>query len=315
MESVDEHVRSESMYPTTFFYLQENLTHYGFLCSDDALGCTHSDDGAAIVGSRTLSLRHELIHASASDLALPHRVLDEGLAVYFGSDLRRMGVAEPSDIRAAFDSVEDNVEWLPVELYPVAGHFVSFLVDKYGVADTISFVDATETGMSLDELVELSVEHLGGDLRVDLDEYQSSGPGCEVAQFSPMWFECEQTPPSIPILGCGSNEDLLPVDISLACSDGASGIEAGMIWKDILIDAPAPVFTFIYLDEGHPVEFIVRSCGSGCSSSFARVTSESAEAGQLPAAFELHEGLNLIRILKPIEAEGRVRFSIGMSCS
>jgi hypothetical protein len=39
-----------------------------------------------------------------------------------------------------------------------------------------------------------------------------------------------------------------------------------------------------------------------------------AELGPSDDAFELQEGLNLIRIIKPVAAEGRVRFSMEMTC-
>ena len=311
MEAVSETVRSNTTYPIQYYYLREDLDSYGFSCGGDALGCVNRVDGVKAIGSGRPSHRHELIHASSS---LRHRVLEEGLAVYLGTDLQWAGIADPLDIRAAFESVDSNNEFLPEELYPVVGHFVSFLTDKYGLQRTVSLVEASEPGMTLAELVELSVEHLGRDLRLDIDEYEVSGPGCEVAQFSPTWYECELVPPSIPIFTCDADGDPVPIDISLSCDDGATGVQEGEIWKDILVDAPTRVLTLIHLDEGHPVEFIVRSCGQGCSTPFSRVSSESTEPGLLLDAFYLEAGLNLIRIVKPVEAQGRVRFTIGMSC-
>lgn len=156
--------------------------------------------------------------------------------------------------------------------------------------------------MTLDDLADLSLEHLGGDVREDIDEYEASGPGCEAARFSPMWYECD------------ASGEPMSVDVSVTCGDGATGVQDGKIWRDVLIELPEPGFPVIYLYEGHPVEFVVRSCGAGCSTPFARVPSESVVPGPLSPAVELAAGLHLIRIIKPVEAEGRVRFSLGMEC-
>jgi hypothetical protein len=314
MASAAARLRSDATFPIAYYYLAEDLTHYGFLCPEGSLGCAGREGGRPVVGSRVPSLKHELIHAAMSSSPFHHRVLEEGLAVYLGTDLQRMGEAEPSDIRAAFASVDGNGEQLPEELYPVAGHFVSFLVDKYGLEDTVAFVDATETKMTLDELAELSLEHLGRDVRTDLDEYEAAGSGCEADRFSPMWFECEHTSASIPIFACDAGEEPMPIEVVLACGGEASGVQDGKIWKDILIDLPELAFPIIYLYEGHPVEFVIRSCGSGCSTPFARVFSNSEEPGPLLPGVELAPGLHVIRIIKPIEAEGSVKFSFGMGC-
>lgn len=234
--------------------------------------------------------------------------------MFLGTDLKWAGIAEPLEIRTAFDSVDGVQGLLPAELYPVAGHFVSFLVEEHGLPSVVSLVEASAPGMTLDELDALSVEHLGRDLRSAIDDYEASGPGCEVAQYSPMWLQCELTPPSIPIFACGVERGLLTVDVSLACDDAASGVQDGMIWQDVLIDAPEATNGLVYVYEGHPVELVVRGCGQGCSTPFAHLTSRTVEEHYIDQSFELREGLTLVRIIKPIEAEGRVRFSVNLLC-
>jgi hypothetical protein len=312
MGSVDEYVRSGTTYPIRYFHLREDLTDYGFGCPEGSYGCVGRGAESLIVGSKQLSLKHELIHASS--LSGQHHLLEEGLATFLATDLYWWGIAEPMDIRAAFESIEGTERILPAEFYPVAGHFISFLADEHGLPAVVSLVEASESGMTLDELAELSVEHLGQDLRSAIDDYEAAGPGCEVAQYSPTWLQCELTPASVPIFACMASNEPVHVDLELSCASGASGVEDGMIWRDILIDAPARVPAVIELHEGHPVDFIVRSCGQGCSTSFTRVHSRTAGEAVLFEGFELREGLNLIRIFKPIEAEGWVRFSIGLSC-
>lgn len=312
MEGVSEYVRSDTIFPVRYYRLSDDLTHHGFGCPEQSYGCIGHDDGTTVVGSKLLSHRHELIHASSS--VSEHRLLEEGLSVYLGTDLQWSGIAEPLDIRAAFASVEDNEGALPAVHYPVAGHFISFLVDEYGLSSVVSLVQASAPGMTLAELAEPSIEHIGHDLRLDVDAFEASGPGCEVAQFSPMWFECELTPPSIPIFACAAGDDRIRVDLSLSCADGASGVQDGMVWKDILIDAPAPALALIYIYEGHPVDFVVRGCGGGCSTPFARLSSEAPGEGLILEAFDITEGLNLIRVSKPVEAQGPVRFSIAVPC-
>jgi hypothetical protein len=311
MEGVSEYVRSDTTFPIRYYHLEEDLAHYGFGC-EGAYGCVRSENGMMVVGSRQLSLRHELIHASSVDGE--HRVLEEGLATFLGTDLYWWGIAEPTDIRDAFESVEGVGGGLPAEFYPVAGHFISFLVEHHDLPSVVSLVEASESGMTLDELDALSVEHLGRDLRSAIDDYVASGPGCEVAQYSPTWFECELTPPSIPIFACTTSNYPVHVDIELSCANGASGVQDGMMWRDILVDAPASVLTLIYLYEGHPVDFTVRGCGQGCSTPFTRVSSEKTEAAPISNTFEVREGLNVVRIIKPVDAQGRVRFDIGGLC-
>jgi hypothetical protein len=312
MGGVDEHVRSSTTYPIQYFHLRDDLTDYGFGCPEGSYGCVDRDAESLVVGSKQLSLRHELIHASS--LSGQHHLMEEGLAVFLGTDLQWVGIAEPWDIRAAFESVEGNEGVLPAEFYPVAGHLVSFLVEEHGLPSVVSLIQASESGMTLDELDALSLEHLGRDLRSAIDDYEAAGPGCEVAQYSPTWFECELTPPSIPIFECVASNEPVHVDLEISCASDASGVQDGMIWRDILIDAPARVPAVINLHEGHPVDFTVRACGQGCSTPFTQVHSRTADEAVLFEGFELREGLNLIRIIKPVQAEGRVRFSIGLSC-
>jgi hypothetical protein len=312
MEGVLEYVRSNTTYPIGYYRLDRDLADYGFGCPEGSYGCVGHDDERLVIGSKLLIHRHELVHASSATST--HRLLEEGLAAFLGTDLKWAGIAEPLEIRAAFDSVDGVQGILPAEFYPVAGHFVSFVVEEHGLPAVVSLVEASEPGMTLDELAELSVEHLGRDLRLAIDAYETAGPGCEVAQYSPTWFQCELTPPSIPIFACGAERGLLTVDIALSCNDGASGVQDGRIWRDVLIDAPEPVNGLVYLYEGHPVELVVRGCGEGCSTPFARMSSQTAEEGYILQSFALREGLNLIRIIKPAEAEGRVRFSVNLSC-
>jgi hypothetical protein len=311
MEGVDEYVRSNTTFPIGYYRLGEDLTDYGFSCPEGSYGCIGHDDERLVIGSKLLIHRHELIHASSPTST--HRLLEEGLAVFMGTDLKWAGIAEPLEIRAALDSVDGVPGILPPEFYPVAGHFVSFLVEEHGLPAVVSLVEASEPGMTLDELGELSVEHLGRDLRLEIDAYEAAGPGCEVAQYSPTWFQCELAPPSIPIFACNS-EGYIMVDVSVTCADGASGVQDGMIWRDVLIDSPGRDPVIIGLYEGDPVEFIVRSCGQGCSTSFTHVDSRTATEPALPQGVELREGLNLVRIIKPVEAQGRVRFSVVPSC-
>lgn len=314
IRGVDEYVRSNTSLPVRYYYLRNDLTSYGFDCPEGSLGCADRENGNAVVGSRLLSLRHEIIHASASLSPYPHRVLDEGLAVFLGTDLQRLGMAEPSEIRDAFASVDGSLDVLSAEHYPVAGHFVSFLVDKYGLAGTVEFVDATEAGMTLDDLAELSIAHFGQVFQLELEEYEALGAGCEATRFASTWFECDFLPPSIPLFACDAMNEPEPIELALSCAEGALGVQDGTIWRDIIIDVPGPALTVIYLYEGHPVEFVVRSCGHGCSMSHARVSSETVEAGPILPALELAAGMNLIRVIKPVEAAGPVRFSIGMQC-
>jgi hypothetical protein len=311
MEGVNEHVRSNTIYPIRYYHLREEWAHYGWGC-EDADGCVRFEDGAMIVGSRLLSHKHELIHASS--IGGEDRLLEEGLAMFLGTDLKWAGIAEPLDIRAALESIEGTTGGLPAEFYPVAGHFVSHLVEEFGLPNVVSLIQASALGMTLDELDALSLEHLGQDLRSAINDYEASGPGCEVAQYSPTWFQCELTPPSIPIFACTASNQAVQVDVELSCANDASGVQDGMIWRDVLIDAPSSIPTLIRLYEGHPVDFIVRGCGQGCSTPFTRLASETAEEHTINQPFELREGLNLVRIIKPVEAEGRVRFSVNLLC-
>lgn len=312
MEGIDEYIRSNTTFPVYYYYLRERLTHYGFGCLGN-YGCYSTEDGTTVIGSRLMTHRHELIHASSA--RSEHRLLEEGLAMFLGTDLQWAGIADPLDIRAAFDSVEGSDGGLPGDYYPVAGHFISHLVDQHGLPAVVDLVQASDLGMTLDELSALSTEMLGQDLHSAIDEYEASGPGCEVAQYSPTWFQCDLAPPSIPIFTCGA-DDRITVDVSLSCADGASGVQDGMIWRDVLIDAPQRAPAVLALEEGHPVELVVRACGNGCDTPFVRLQSEPTSETQGFQNFEVAEGLNLIRIIKPAEAEGRVRFSLGVwGCS
>lgn len=110
------------------------LDHAGFaartICVADAGGCSIDGDVYATMAP----LDHELVHALALRFGLPPSFFIEGLAVAYQAPpyTTHIDPATAADVLAAFETHEFG--FLPAELYPLAGAFVAFVIERHGIA-------------------------------------------------------------------------------------------------------------------------------------------------------------------------------------
>lgn len=157
-------------------------------CESEAFACTR--DGEAL--SRMLPDLHEAAHMvvhSIDDDGCPS-VLDEGLAVWLDGPVAHAWAPAKHGIHRLL-----SAEPIPSEgrEYALAGHFVAFLVERYGAGAVVRLCLAIpDAGTNVDW--ELAVaRHLGERLDELIAEYERY-PVCAFPDFRARLWECSGSP-------------------------------------------------------------------------------------------------------------------------
>lgn len=198
-------------------------------CPPDSTGCAHRGDP---VYTQFNSLGHELVHAFAGGrISLPF--VEEGLAEALGGGMLNVHAFE---VDTASISIADEVVELTTgddAAYNIAGHFVVWLIDRWGLDAFLSFRAALPPDASLAKIAS-SFEAIYG---VSLESAE---------------LDWQTTTPSRYRLGqgsCGGPSEVwiderhwagrLEVDCDAETTFGplgdSSAVEAGM-WTSVLVD-------------------------------------------------------------------------------
>lgn len=236
---------------------------------DDLWGCVFEDPE---VFSTLLVHQHELVHAvrSPQRMYLP---LDEGLAEAYGDDWQRM---EPlsGDILSVLQEYEHGRR-LPGQSFPLAGHFVSYLREDYGLDPLLELDRASGYSDSFAKTQAVFREVYGVEIEDEVARYESTYPECDRRFYRDMTFDCSRNlveAPNIP-------DEEIEVTISLSCEDPAVlGPQFEQRWTTITLDVQTPGRYFIYAakaDGDYTWPIFFRECDGSCFRSGATVTWES----------------------------------------
>jgi hypothetical protein len=157
-------------------------------CSSDAFACTSS--GEAL--SRNLPDMHEAVHMVTYSIGSDGcpSVLDEGLARYLGAPNPREWDPSEGDIRSHLTAEQIAVD---METHALAGHFVSFLVERYGAGSIVMLCNALPQETTIVDW-ELAVgRYLGKTLDALIAEYESY-PVCTTQEYRARLWECAGDP-------------------------------------------------------------------------------------------------------------------------
>lgn len=143
-----------------------------------------------IYASGISPLVHEVTHGEL--FTNGHRFFEEGLAMVYGDAYHGSPFGT-----SVLDGLRN--EWVVPEAYPRAGHFVGFLIDRYGVETFLAMKDASSSGMSFESLPELFEEELGESLGTVLAAYSAFEQAeleCNTSEYREALVECaaETTP-------------------------------------------------------------------------------------------------------------------------
>lgn len=103
---------------------------YERYCPESSTGCIDYPDVTVIRADR-LPLDHELVHLAEQEVAGCPVLLAEGLAEYYALSSRNRPV-QPWNIEDAIKATLDETMSLPGQYYPLAGHFIGFLIETRG---------------------------------------------------------------------------------------------------------------------------------------------------------------------------------------
>jgi hypothetical protein len=158
-------------------------------CAPDAESCTVS----GVARSQDLPQMHEIVHAVAyQNIGVCPSVLEEGLAVYFGDPrYATLGADELDNPTPLRGEIEAMLTAAPIDQaeYSRAGHFVSFLVEKYGIEAVVELCAALHFESTRQDWERASEAVL----EVSVDELlaiYAKYPTCTTQQYRARLMEC-----------------------------------------------------------------------------------------------------------------------------
>ena len=155
----------------------EKITFYWLPGRMDLSPCPGGADctEGRVVYSRTMF--HELVHALLSDLGKRQTFLYEGMAEAFGRAGGRLTVERGNAESEIPTSLSGAVDPATIS-YPLAGWFVRFLIEAYGMKAVKRLYSQAELDSGTDELRWLFENELGASLEEVRDRLVEEAPDC-----------------------------------------------------------------------------------------------------------------------------------------
>lgn len=293
-----------------YYFVDGDLPLGGHCRSDNdaPVACTNEHQE---VFSREMPMEHELVHAVHAEIGFSHRFLEEGLAEFLGDDGLGPGRGEPQGTPSeAIMAVHD--EDLPFGYYAIVGHFVSFLDDELGPAETIERIDAIDFDASVAEVEAGLGMGIDGGFAALEDAYQAR-PKCPQAAYRDAGLMCNV---ALPLFDhCSPDEDTI-VEVGVDCTaDDVLGPRQDEIWTYRTLDiVNGGKYTITaqggadYLADG--IE--IKRCEGGCDSPpIAVEVFDEDEIFASPVYVDLESGRYLVRITRPVDDSATVRIRFG----
>ena len=189
-----------------------------------------------------MPLEHEVVHLGDIQNYWCPGVLGEGLAEYYGTTSK---TPTSGDIRAVL--AQEKSGSIASADYPIAGAFVAFLVESYGLDPIIESCRLSGPAPTPADLADVMTTAFGVPLEQLITGFEEWRDiySCSYSQYRAKLYECEQ-PPAV-VLG----SENVTLDVTLDCSDARTiGPRANEIWtrKSIRV-AEAGVYAVSLKDE------------------------------------------------------------------
>lgn len=228
-------------------------------CSEDGGGCF--EDG--IVYSRNVPHEHELVHGVRGQYGGSMRFFEEGAAEAFGDDMPAQ-VHDPAGGDLTRGLVAGSNQRLPVEWYPEAGRFATFLHEHYGPEVTTAMLLETDRDSTGGMAVTVLEQTTGLTFEQILVDY-STEPTCTQSQYRYPMVACEQ--PVDLRARCEDTVELWPIRID--CKDPSTlGPRAEGMFRYLVMEVERAgtyeVTAFDPMDPFQPLE--IKECALGCDS-------------------------------------------------
>lgn len=159
-------------------------------CPPDATSCTAS----GVARSPDIPQMHEIVHAvTYQNIGVCPSVLEEGMAEYFGDPRYEYLHPDPPNEppSEAPGSIESMLTAVPIAHgdYRRAGHFVSFLAEKYGIEAVVELCAAMQFESTRQDWERASSMVLGVSVDELLANY-AKYPSCTQQQYRARLMEC-----------------------------------------------------------------------------------------------------------------------------
>lgn len=171
-----------------YFYLHEADFASRTICLGPVGGCTWHDDIYAIVAPGD----HEIVHSLAWAYGMPPAFFIEGLAVAYelpipgeSSDTALLPLTSVLEVADGTGDI-----WLPSELYPLAGAFVGFLIERHGIAAVLRVYDRLRLADGRRRISRVFDDELGETLEEAAAAFDEVREGCTQRALRRKLFEC-----------------------------------------------------------------------------------------------------------------------------
>lgn len=231
----------------------EKITYYWLPGRMELSPCPENSDCADTqkVFSRTLFHDHEIVHVLLRNLGRSQTFLYEGMAEAFGRAGGRFTVERTVATSEILNSLSKNVDPKAIS-YPLAGLFVRFLVDRYGMTAVKRVYARARHDTDINQLREIFHAELGVSLVETLDLFTEIAPDCY-----PRQNLCTTRP-------VAWSENAWNFKFGLACaSPGVLEIVPGALRNEALIEIPqAGSYRLMVSQSSVPVmDLVVARCG------------------------------------------------------
>lgn len=278
----------------------------------DSEWCPGDKDGCAlgnVAFGRVVPLEHELVHAALQGtVGDGDAVLGEGIAEAWGSVLSE---APPFEGDVA-EMLRDSAWRIDHDIYPRAGHFVSYLLKEFGTAPVLDVIAMTNRDANESQLESAFLSVLGMDL-TEIALAYAEYPECHSKAYSEAVWACT----TLPSVGTVDDSQALDVDIriTLDCNDDvtigsdASTLESASqspqeMWQWVAFDVVDASYYFLQQAESPEVGRIeLMRCDIGCPGVYQEIPVPAvsvAEGGWL----DLEPGRYVARFVRSVEAPG-----------
>ncbi|NJK32383.1 MAG: hypothetical protein HC927_08220 [Deltaproteobacteria bacterium] len=157
-------------------------------------------------------LDHELVHLAQDGAARCSAFFGEGLAEYYSWRYQNRGIDRSQIPTAIEEFLAQGV--LSSQYYPLAGHFVGFLIETHGLEAVLDACDRSGWVPNTEQFETAIEQAFGTPLDTLIVDYQSNYPVCSQRDFARKLVECEQ-----PLAATIDYEQASTLDFDIDCDN------------------------------------------------------------------------------------------------
>lgn len=288
----------EGTYDTLDYYWVPDLWNEQPWCQEPASGCRDANR----IYSEYVPHEHEIAHALRRD-RLP-AVFEEGFATVFGD----LGWTHEPASRGRLVEILESSDPVDNADYSRAGHFVRFLLDRYGMDRLDRLAELANYDDDASKVRTSFAEAYGITLEAALVEYEDY-PECDALAWMDTRIACAEA--AFPLNPVQEGDVEFSKDIE--CSEPTVlGPMSGFMFTETTLEIVPqlqdfPIWIQLIGDLGDDVSAALVRCDGGCADSTALWLTPTAGHRQV----ELPPGRYVLRMFRPVDDPGELGISLG----